>query len=139
MPRKTLDLATKAERFADAWGQFFPNKIFPGLTLERFRETFKPCRDVRVELAQLASQRKTLLFRRRNLDKAAHPILGRVFLAVRADPEAGEDSSMFSAMGYVPKHRRRRPGRKRKAPAMSRTADASAPAAIRLSRRSRPP
>jgi hypothetical protein len=125
MPRKAQDLATRAERFADAWGRFFPSKTFSGLTLESFRQTFKPCREVRVALAQLAAEKKTLLFRRRKLDTAVHPILVRVFLAVRADPEAGEDSLMFSAMGYVPKHRRRKPGRKRKTPATSRTANST--------------
>jgi len=115
MPRKAQDLATRAERFAAAWAESFPRKTFSSLTLEQFRETFRPCREVRVELARLASETRTLLFRRRKLDQAAHPILVRVFLAVRGDPEAGEDSSMYSAMGYVPKNRRRKPGRRRKA------------------------
>jgi hypothetical protein len=134
MPRKAQDLASRAERFAAAWERLFPRKTFSGLTLAEFRETFKPCREVRVALAQLASETKTLLFRRRKLDRATHPILVRVFLAVRADPEAGEDASMFHAMGYVPKQRRRKPGRKRKA----RAASTSAPAALQPGQRIRP-
>jgi hypothetical protein len=137
MPRKALDLAARAERFAVAWEESFPGKTFSGLTLEQFRATFKPCSEVRGELAQLAFQTRTLLFRRRKLDGMAHPILMRVFLAVRADPEAGEDSSMYSAMGYVPHNRRRKPGRKRKTRATSRASSAPASRANEPGRRSR--
>jgi hypothetical protein len=137
MPRKARDLPARAERIADAWRRFFPEKTFSGLTLEQFRETLKPCREVRVELAQLASQRKILLFRRRKLDLAGHPVLLRVVHAVRADPEVGEDDPMYAAMGYVPRNRRRKPGRKRKANAPPRTAGASAPVAGQRKQRTR--
>jgi hypothetical protein len=114
MPRKALDLATHAERIAAAWGRSYPAKTFSDLTLEQFRATFKPCRDVRVELTQQARERKRLLFRRQQLDDEIRPILQRIVHAVRADPEVGENSAMYSSMGYVPKYRRRKPGRKRK-------------------------
>ncbi len=137
MPRKARDLAARADRIADAWKRNFPGKTFSGLTLEQFRETFNPCREVRVELAQLAWQRKTLLMRRRKVDLAGDPVLLRVVHAVRADPEVGENSPMYSAMGYVPKFRRRKPGRKKKAKASPRTASATAPAASQRKQRTR--
>jgi hypothetical protein len=137
MPRKARDLAARADRIADSWQRFFPTKTFSGLTLEQFRETVKPCREVRVELARLALQRRTLLFRRRKHDLAGHPVILRIVNAVRADPEVGEDSPMYSAMGYVPRHRRRKPGRKRKANASPRAAGASAPVAGQRKQRTR--
>jgi hypothetical protein len=138
MPRKARDLASRAERIADAWSRFFPKKTFSGLTLEQFRETFKPCREVRWELAQLASQRRILLFRRRKHDSAGQPILLRVVHAVRADPEIGEDGAMYGAMGYVPRNRRRKPGRKKKTNA-SRVEKAAAGADGTRTRRVRKP
>lgn len=135
MPRKARDLAARAERIAGAWERYFPRKTFSALTLEQFRETFKPCREVRVELAQLASHRKTLLFRRRKLDLAGHPVLQRVVHAIRGDPEVGEGNPMYGAMGYVPSYRRRKPGRKKKTNASPRTA--STPAASQRKQRTR--
>lgn len=122
MPRKTKDLAAQADRIASAWQRFFPNKTFSGLTLEEFREAFKPCREVRLALVQLATETKLARFRRRKLDLTGRPVLLRVIHAVRADPDVGEDSSMYSAMGYTAKGRRRKPGPKKKAKA-SATAD----------------
>jgi hypothetical protein len=115
MPRKARDLVSQAEKIANAWAKFFPKKTFSGLTLEQFRETFKPLREVRAQLAELASQRKMLLFRRQRLDMAGRPVLQRVVHAVRGDPEVGEDDAMYGSMGYVTRHRRRKPGRKKKA------------------------
>jgi hypothetical protein len=137
MPRKSRDLAAQAERIADAWQRFFPNKTFSGLTLEQFREAFKPCREVRVELAQLASQTKSARFRRRKLDLTGRPVLLRVVHAVCGDPDVGEDSSMYSAMGYTAKGRRRKPGPKRKVSASRAAADARAPTARRRKQPSR--
>ena len=136
MPRKSKDLAAHAERVGDAWARYFPNKTFSGLTLEQFRETFKPCREVRVELTQLASQTRLARFRRRKLDVAGRPVLLRVVHAVRGDPDVGDDSSMYSAMGYRSKDRRRKPGPKRKARALTAAAEARAPAARPRKRRS---
>lgn len=128
MPRKAQDLAAKAERFASAWNEYFPEKTFSGFTLEEFRETFKPCREVRVRLAELASERKHLIFRRRKHDTEMRPIFLRVVHAVRGDPEVGEDSPMYGAMGYILRHRRRKPGRKRKARVSGRAAEPKAAA-----------
>lgn len=126
MPRKARDFAAKAEQVAEAWEKFFPRKIFSGFTLEQFRETFKPCREVRDALAELAARKRILVIRRRNLDLEGRPLLLRVVHAVRGDPEVGENSSMYSSMGYVTRHRRRKPGPRRKAAASARTANARA-------------
>jgi len=128
MPRKAQDLAAKAERFASAWSRFFPEKTFSGLRLEEFRQTFKPGREVRARLAELASERKHLVFLRRKHDAETRPIFLRVVHAVRADPEVGEDSAMYGAMGYILRHRRRKPGRKRKARVSGRAAEPTATA-----------
>ena len=114
MPRKTLDLVARAERLAGAWQRCHPEKVFFGLTLDAFIEAFKPSREARVGLAALASQRRVLLHRRRNSDNSFRPKLIGVVHSIRGDPDVGEDDPMYVSMGYVPKSRRRKPGRKKK-------------------------
>ena len=113
MPRKKKDFMAHVERVAGAWKKFFPEKTFSGFTLAQFLQEVDPCRVVRVELEGLARQTKMFLYRRRTLDRKLKPALLRVVHAVRGDPDVGDDSPMYSAMGYVPRSRRR-PGRKRK-------------------------
>ena len=115
MPKKTKDLAAQTDRIARAWQTFFPKKTFSGLTLEEFRETLQPCREVRMKLAELAKETRLARFRRLTLDRIGRPVVLRVVHAVRGDPEVGEDSTMYAAMGYTAKGRRRKPGPKKKA------------------------
>ena len=114
MPRKTNDLVARAERIAGAWQRCHPNKAFFGLTVDAFIGAFKPSREARTALAALVSQRRVLLHRRRNSDSSFRPMLIGVVHSVRGDPDVGEDDPMYSSMGYVPKSRRRKPGRKKK-------------------------
>jgi hypothetical protein len=117
MPRKTNDLVARAEKIAGAWKSFHPKKTFCGLTLDEFIEAFRPSRDVRGELREIASRRRMLLSRRRSSDSVFRQKLIGVVHAVRGDPDVGENDPMYSAMGYVAKNRRRRPGPKKKRPA----------------------
>jgi hypothetical protein len=89
-----------------------------------------------VKLAQQARERKDLLFRRRRLDDEIRPLLQRIVHAVRADPEVGENSAMYTSMGYLPKYRRRKPGRKRKARTSPRPSVTSSSSARQPKRRS---
>jgi len=115
MPRKKNDLVSRAERVANAWKSYHPQKAFFGLTLDAFMEAFKPCREARRELKGMASRRRLLQYQRRTSDQAFKPLLAGVVYSVRGDPDVGEDDPMYSAMGYVSRLRRRKPGRKRKA------------------------
>lgn len=115
MPRKTTDLVAHAARIVAAWRNSFPTKRFSALTLAEFEEIVRPAREVRVELEDLTKAIKILRIRRRTLDQELRPAVQRVVHAVRGDPQAGENSAMYSHMGYVAKRRRRKPGRKRKA------------------------
>jgi hypothetical protein len=53
---------------------------------------------------------------------ALRPLLNGVVNAVRGDRDVGENSAMYTLMGYVPKSRRRKPGRNKKASPRSRRA-----------------
>jgi hypothetical protein len=114
MPRKTKDIVARAERIANAWKSCHQEKKFSGLTLNAFMDALKPSREVRTELAEIATRRRLLLQRRRNSDNLFKPTLLRIVHSVRGDPDVGEDDPMYSSMGYVSKSRRRKPGRKKK-------------------------
>jgi hypothetical protein len=114
MPRKAKDLVARAERIAGAWKRCHPQRKFSGLTLAAFVEAFKPCREARAELADIASRRRIVLQRRRTADLSFSAVLNSVVHSVRGDPEVGENDPMYGSMGYVTKSRRRKPGRKKK-------------------------
>ena len=114
MPRKEADLIVQAMRIIDAWKRSFPTKSFSGLTLAQFEEVTQPARAVRVELADLVKRTKISRGRRLVLDRSLRPVIQRIVHTVRGDPDVGENSAMYSSMGYVMKRRRRKPGRKKK-------------------------
>ena len=114
MPRKSKDLIAQVNRIASAWRSLHPDKTFSGLTLAKFLELAEPSRAVRAELAELSKQTQLCFHRRRAHDFVLRPVLARVVHSVRGDPDVGEDSLMYTSMGYVRKSRRL-PGRKRKA------------------------
>jgi hypothetical protein len=114
MPRKETDLIAQAMRIIDAWKRSFPTKSFSALTLAQFEEVIRPARAVRVELADLGKRTKIGRTRRLVLDRSLRPVIQRIVHAVRGDPDVGENSAMYSSMGYVMKRRRRKPGRKKK-------------------------
>ena len=117
MPRKDKDLLIRGDKIADAWERNHPTKTFSGLTLDAFRQIIAPCRAVRKELADVTLREKLLRFRLRNVDREARPAILRVVHSVRGDPEVGEDSLMYSSMGYVRKSKRKKRRRKAKAKA----------------------
>ena len=117
MPRKEKDLLVQGDKIAGAWERNHPKKAFSGLTLEAFRQILAPCRAVREELIDVSLRGKFLRQRLYNVDREARPAILRVVHSVRGDPDVGEDSPMYSSMGYVPKSKRKKRRRKAKAKA----------------------
>jgi hypothetical protein len=100
------DLEYRVEKMGQAWGNLCPLKSFSGLNLERFNEIVKPSMDARKQLRELEVRRQALLSQRRAADVITSATLQRIVHAVKGDPEAGEDSDLYSAMGFVPKSQR---------------------------------
>jgi len=115
MPRKEKDLLAQGDKIAGAWARNHPHKTFSGLSLEAFRALLAPCREVRQELADALHNVKILRYRFRSVDQGARPVIQRVVHSVRGDPEVGENSVMYAAMGYIPKSKRKKRRRKAKA------------------------
>jgi hypothetical protein len=88
------------------------------MTLEQFHARVKPSVDARATIANLENQLRATYNSREASDREAAEGIILVVNGVRADPQQGEDSALYEAMGYVRKSERRsgmRSGRRAKA------------------------
>ena len=101
MFKSSKDALNRITAATEAWGTLRPAKSFSGLTLDQFKESIKPVHEVRAEITELQRRLQAAVTRRSVVDGAAIESLRRVILGVKADPEDGEDSELYEAMGYV--------------------------------------
>jgi hypothetical protein len=85
----------------DAWASLCPTKSFFGMTLDQYKEAVKLCYDLRVEIAETQKRLKGLNAKCKDADAAALKLTKNVVHAVKADPTEGENSPLYSAMGFV--------------------------------------
>ena len=97
----------KLQIVINAWTNISPEKSFSGMTLDQFKATVKPSLDLRDRETAARSEMKDIRTQRPVVDAASMEQLLLVVNAVKGDPAAGENSSLYSAMGYVPKYARR--------------------------------
>jgi hypothetical protein len=93
--------------FINAWQTLRPAKSFSGLTLEQFKAKLQPSLDARTQIASLEQQLQAAINARADADRTSLATISLVVNAVRGDPEEGEDSALYEAMGYVRKSERR--------------------------------
>lgn|ERR1035437_8031327 len=103
-PRK---LAGKLDKVINAWKTLRPEKSIAGMTLAEFQAKAQPSLDVRNQIVTLRDQTTDSRTRRANSDRVTNDLLLLVVNAVKGDPQEGEDSPLYAAMGYVPKSSRR--------------------------------
>jgi hypothetical protein len=85
----------------DAWSSICPEKTFFGITLEQYKESVKPCYDLRAEIAETKKRLENLTAKCSDADTAALKLTKSIVHAVKADPTEGENSPLYAAMGYV--------------------------------------
>ena len=95
--RRLMGVSTVAE----AWSSLCPEKSFFGMTLGQYKESVKPCYDLRAEIAETQKRLKSLNAKCKDADAAALKLTKNVVQAVKADPTEGENSPLYAAMGYV--------------------------------------
>ena len=100
-------VANKLQKLIDAWTTLRPTKSFAGMTLEQFTAQVKPSLDARGQLTTLHDQTTDSRVQRRQSDDASLGLAQLVVNSVKGDPAEGEDGSLYTAMGYVPKGARR--------------------------------
>jgi hypothetical protein len=96
----------KIRRVLTAWETLAPTKSFGGFTLEQFKAAVQPVFDGRDKLAALDSEFADTETRLENDTQDGHDATLRVVNTVKGDPEHGENSPLYAAMGYIPKSNR---------------------------------
>jgi hypothetical protein len=118
MPWTATVVEDKIRQVQTAWENLAPTQSFGGMTLEQFHARVKPSVDARATIANLENQLRATYNSREASDREAAEGIILVVNGVRADPQQGEDSALYEAMGYVRKSERRsgmRSGRRAKA------------------------
>jgi len=103
----------KVSQVVSAWETLAPTKAFGGMTLEQFKAKTKPSFDLRDQIAVLDNQAIDATTRCADADTTGSDAALLVVNAVKGDPEHGENSALYAAMGYVRKSDRQS-GLKRK-------------------------
>lgn len=114
-PQEDLEKMLKIE---NAWETLAPDSAFGGMKLPDFKTLIQPSLDARARLDEIkAEEDKAAMERDHNDDKVGAKI-ETIVAGVVADPNFGNDSALYEAMGYIPKSKRKSGlTRKKKPPA----------------------
>jgi hypothetical protein len=107
MPVPPKQIEERINTFIQAWETLRPTKSFSGMTLEQFKLKLKPSLTARTAIASLEQQLQAAINDRDIADRAGAATLSLVVNAIRGDPEEGEDSPLYEALGYVRKSERK--------------------------------
>lgn len=116
MPAAPKIIEEATTRILQAWETLAADKTFAGMSLAQFKTKVKPSFDARETIAALEQQLTAALNQRDDADRETQRLTSLVVNAVKGDPEFGEDSDLYEAMGYVRKSERKT-GLTRKKPA----------------------
>ena len=86
-----------------AWKQFAANESFAGMTLAEFEARTAKVLDVRDEIQSSLTRLAGLRRQRDAQDKEQRNVMAKVVLAIRMSDVHGEDSPLYTAVGYVAK------------------------------------
>ena len=103
MSKQSKDSVGRINTLVESWRTQEPNRSFYGYTLAQFQAAVQPVFAVREEGAELAKRVRANSAKRKDVDAAALDLATKIVHAVKADPQVGEDSLLYVAMGYVRK------------------------------------
>jgi len=106
MPSGPKSIEDRINDVTSAWGSLASAKTFGGMTLDQFKTKVKPSTDARKALKDLDSQFTAAQNARDDADVETNKSIALVVNAVKGDPDHGEDSALYEAMGYVRKSER---------------------------------
>jgi hypothetical protein len=112
MSKQSKDVVGRINTLVESWRTQEPNRSFYGHSLPQFQVAVQPVFAVREEGAELAKRTVANSAKRRDVDGDAQALIRNIVHAIKADPQVGEDSLLYAAMGYVRKADNRA-GRKR--------------------------
>lgn len=90
-----------------AWEQLAPDESLAGMTLTQFKNKVKPSQDARTVIKSLEGQLASAQNARDDADAESNRVIALVVNAVKGNPDHGEDSALYEAMGYIRKSERK--------------------------------
>jgi hypothetical protein len=103
-PKATGDRLTKLDI---AWEKHAANVTFAGMTRAQYNNKVKPSLDARARVAELKQELAAAIVERENADIISSEVALQVVNSVKGDPNHGEDSPLYDALGYVRKSARK--------------------------------
>jgi hypothetical protein len=100
--RKYPPTADRVGIFQAAWREIAAEASFAGMTLAEFETKTAPLAQSVAKLQALDAQYAAELKARDEAETAAKEVLRMAAHGVRGNPEYGEDSQLYRAMGFVP-------------------------------------
>ena len=107
MPNNPEGFKSKLDTVIAAWEERAPEASFGGMTLQRFKDAVKPSYDAREKIADGERMIEDGTNERDDADLVSNDKMLLVVNAVKGDPNFGENSDLYEAMGYVRKSERR--------------------------------
>ena len=93
----------KVELILRAWESSCPEQSFADMTLEQFRQALQPFHDAKIRFAAMDTQWEAARQERNTAYLKALELAKGVASSVKGHPRFGENSAVYSAMGYVAK------------------------------------
>ena len=91
----------KLERVLNAWETIAPDGQYGGMTKEQFAAFVNTSKNARATIATLENQINDATILRNSSDEMALAKVKLVKNGVLADPNQGENSSLYESMGYI--------------------------------------
>lgn len=107
MANSPKDNQERYHRILTAWKTLAPSKTFGGLTLAQFETQCGESDGARDEVSQIEDELKQKQTNRETKDGKTLKDCDGIVKSVVADPEFGDDSALYEAMGYVRKSARK--------------------------------
>ena len=106
MPSNPQSIAADTNTIINAWTTLAPAASFGGMTLAQFKAKVQPSFDARTQLDTIEAQKTAALDTRDDADAVTSNTNQMVINGVKGDPNFGDDSNLYEAMGYVRKSER---------------------------------
>jgi len=106
MPSNPQSIAADTNTIINAWTTLAPAASFGGMTLAQYKAKVQPSFDARTQLDAIEAQKTAALDTRDDADDVTSNTNQMVIKGVVGDPNFGDDSNLYEAMGYVRKSER---------------------------------
>lgn len=107
MPISPKNVEEKMMQVLNAWKTLAPAKSYGGMTVAQFEAQIKKSLAPRARLDQIEDEKREQIALRENEDEISMSKIQLVVNGVLADPDEGEDSALYEAMGYIRKSNRK--------------------------------